>query len=254
MAVPNGKRGTINERDREILMALFFCRYLSTKQIHYLFFGSSGRARARLAELQKKEYIRSRSMYVIEPKSWHNRVSPQGVWHLTKAGFDSITESLGIEETYASKQLQPKEARHYVRAAEVYAAIKETLDDELDPYPEWEWHHEKRVLYTGEYANVPYQHKPDAHVVFRGHTFILERQTAESKVGPKKIYKKVEDHKRYVELKLRAPAEVLFAFDADGSHLVDTAIRAGEQHDIRVVAGDVAQIANYLYNSAVRLY
>ena len=116
---------------------------------------------------------------------------------------------------------------------ETYAAIKETLDDELDPYPEWEWHHEKRVLYTGEYANVPYQHKPDAHVVFRGHTFILERQTAESKVGPKKIYKKVEDHKRYVELKLRAPAEVLFAFDAHGSHLVDTAIRAGEQHDIR---------------------
>ena len=255
MAVPNGKRGAINDRDREILLALFFCRYLSTKQIHYMFFGSAGRARARLAELQKKkEYIKARSMYIVEPKNWDNRVSPQGVWHLTKAGFDSVAESLGIEETYTAKQLQPKEARHYVRAAEVYTAAKNILDEELDSYPEWEWRNEKRVLYHGEYANVPYQHKPDAHIVFRGHTFILERQTAESKIGPKKIYKKVEDHKRYVELKLRAPAEVLFAFDAEGSHLVDAAKRAGEQHGIRVVAGEVEHVVDYLYNSAVRLY
>lgn len=254
MAVPNGKRGTINDRDREILLALFFCRYLSTKQIHHLFFGSAGRARARLAELQKKEYIKARSMYIVEPKNWDDRVSPQGVWHLTKAGFDSVTESLRIEQTYAAKQLQPKEARHYVRAAEVYATVKNILDEELDPYPEWEWLHEKRVLYSGEYANVPYQHKPDAHIVFRGHTFILERQTAESKIGPKKLYKKVEDHKRYVELKLRAPAEVLFAFDPANLHLVDAAKRAGEQHGIRVFAGEVEQIADYLHNSAVRLY
>ena len=254
MALVTGRSGTITERDTEILMALFFCRYLSTGQLHRLFFGSAGRARARLADLQAKGYITGRSMYIVEPKDWDNRVSPQAVWHLTKAGFDSITESLGIEETYASKPLQPKEARHYVRAAEVYAAAKEALDDELDPYPEWEWRHEKRVLYTGEYANVPYQHKPDAHILFRGHTFILERQTAESKVGPKKIYKKIEDHKRYVELKLKAPAEVLFAFDTDGSHLVDAAVRAGEQYGIRVVAGGVGRVADYLHNSAVRLY
>ena len=254
MALATGRSGTITERDREILMDLFFCRYMSTKQLEYLFFPSASKARTRLAKLAKKGYITNRTMYILEPKDWHDRVSPQGVWHLTKAGFDSITESLGIEETYASKPLLPKEARHYVRAAEVYVAAKHILDEELDSYPEWEWLHEKRVLYSGEYANVPYQHKPDAHVVFRGHTFILERQTTESKIGPKKIYKKVEDHKRYVELKLRAPAEVLFAFDAEGSHLVDAAKRAGEQHGIRVVAGEVEQIAHYLYNSAVRLY
>ena len=254
MALATGRSGTITERDREILMDLFFCRYMSTKQLEYLFFPSASKARTRLAKLAKKGYITNRTMYILEPKNWHDRVSPQGVWHLTKAGFDSITESLGVEETYASKPLLPKEARHYVRAAEVYTAAKHILDEELDPYPEWEWLHEKRVLYSGEYANVPYQHKPDAHVVFRGHTFILERQTAESKIGPKKIYKKVEDHKRYVELKLRAPAEVLFAFDAEGSHLVDAAKRAGEQYGIRVVAGEVEQIADYLYNSAVRLY
>lgn len=254
MALATGRSGTITERDRGILMDLLFCRYLSTKQIQHLFFGSAGRTRARLAALQSKGYIRGRSMYIIEPKSWHDRVSPQGIWHLTKGGFDSITESLGLEETYASKPLQPKEARHYVRTAEVYVAAKEVLDDVLDPYPEWEWRHEKRVLYAGEYANVAYQHKPDAHIVFRGHTFILERQTAESKVGPKKIYERVEGHKLYTDLRLKAPAEILYAFDTDQSHLIEVAERAGKQHDIRVVAGDVARIADYLENSVARLY
>lgn len=254
MALATGRRGTITERDRGILMDLFFCRYLSTRQIQYLFFGSAGRTRARLAALQEKGYIKGRSMYIVEPTSWHHRVSPQSVWHLTKDGFDSITETLGVDEVYASKPLLPKEARHYVQTAEVYVAAKEALDEELEPYPEWEWRHEKRVIYAGEYANVPYQHKPDAHIIFRGHTFILERQTAQSKIGPKRIYAKVEDHKRYVELRLKTPAELLFAFDADGSPLVEVAERAGEQFGIRVVAGSVARIADYLYNSAVRLY
>lgn len=254
MALATGKSGTITERDREILMGLFLCRYMSTKQLAHLFFPSASKARTRLGKLVKKGYITNRTMYLIEPTSWDHRTSPQGIWHLTKGGFDSITESLGVEETYASKPLQPKEARHYVRTAEVYTAAKEALDDVLDPYPEWEWRNEKRVLYSGEYANVPYQHKPDAHIVFRGYTFILERQTAESKVGPKKIYERVEDHKRYVEFKLKAPAEILYAFDTDQSHLIEVAERAGEQHGIRVVAGDVARVADYLENNAVRLH
>jgi hypothetical protein len=110
-----------------------------------------------------------------------------------------------------------------------------------------------RVLYAGEYENVPYQHKPDAHVLFCGHVFIVERQTAESKVGPAKIYEKVEGHKRYVELRLHKPAEVLFAFDGDDSPMIDTARRAGEQYGIEVVGRDVTGIADYLYNAALRL-
>lgn len=255
MALVTGRGETITERDTEILMALFFCRYMSTKQIAYLFFGSNGRARARLAALKRKGYIDGYPMYVVKPTSWDKRVAPQGVWHLTKAGFDSITETLGVEETYASKPLQPKQARHYVRAAEVYTAAKDGLDAELlASYPEWEWRHEKKVLYAGEYANVPYQHKPDAHIIFRGHTYILERQTAESKIGPKKVYEKVEDHKRYMELRLKAPAEVLFAFDEGDTALVGEAERAGKQYGLRVVAGDVSRIADYLCNSAARLY
>jgi hypothetical protein len=253
MALKVGREGTITERDKEVFLALFFCRYMSTPQLTHLFFPSASKARSRLAQLLKKGYVTNRTMYVVEPTKWDERVSAQGVWHLTKPGFDSVTETLALDETFVPKPLLPKQARHYVRAAEIYAAVKHRLDDEFGPYPAWEWRHEKRVLYAGEYENVPYQHKPDAHVLFCDHVFIIERQTAESKVGPAKIYEKVGDHKRYVELRLRKPAEILFAFDRDDSPMIDAARRAGEQHGIEVIGRDVAGTADYLYNAALRL-
>lgn len=253
MMLKAGRAGTITERDREVLLSLFFCRYMSTPQLARMFFPSASKARSRLARLLKKGYVTNRTMYVVEPKKWDERVAAQGVWHLTKPGFDSVAETLGLEESFTPKQLLPKQARHYVRAAEIYAAVKHRLDGELGPYPSWEWRHEKRVLYAGEYENVPYQHKPDAHVMFCDHVFIIERQTAESKVGPTKIYEKVEGHKRYTELRLRRPTEVLFAFDRGDSPMIDAARRAGEQHGIEVIGRDVAGTADYLYNAALRL-
>ncbi len=250
MALKTGRGGTITRRDQKIFEALFFCRYLSTKQIAALFFGSAGRARARLSELYDKGYVTPRSMYVRDP-SWEVRAAPQSVWHLTREGFGSVVENLGLDEDYTPKQLLPERARHYVLANEVYVAARDGLDDELDPYPEWEWRHEKRALYEGEYENVGYVHNPDAHVVFRGHTFIVERQTAESKVGPKAIYKKVADHRLYANLRLGGSAEVLFA--CDDPNVARQAERAGEEYGIRVIGGDVARVADYLYTSAVRL-
>lgn len=253
MVLLTGRKGTTTPRDHDILKTLFFCRYLTSKQIARMFFGSESRARARLLDLEQKRYLDHRVFYIEQPTE-SAMSTKQSVWHLTKEGHGMLTETLGLDEAYANKQLDPENAHDYVLANEVYVAAKGDLDYELGPYPEWEWRHEKRVLYSGEYANVPYQHKPDAHIVFCGHTFILERQTEASKVGPKTIYKKVEDSKRYVELKLRAPAEILFAFDEDDSHLVDAAKRAGEQYGIRAVAGDVQRIADYLYSNAARLY
>ena len=254
MVIAAGRKGTTTNRDQRIFESLFFCRYLSTKQITHLFFGSGSRARTRLGELEEKGYITRHAMYVRAPKNWEDRGGLETIWYLTKPGFDSVATTHGFTETYASKRLLDERIAHYILTNEVYVAVKEVLDEVLEPYPEWEWRHETRVLYSGEYVNVPYQHKPDAHIVFRGHTFILERQTTESKVGPSKIYERVEEHKRYVELKLKTPAEVLYAFDTDQSHLIEVAERAGEQYGIRVVAGDVARIADYLENNAVRLY
>lgn len=250
MTLLAGRKGTITPRDQRILKTLFFCRYLTGGQIAVLFFTSTSRARARLSELGEKGYLSRRSMYVRDP-SWDDKAAKQTVWHLTKAGHEAVAETLGVEEPYASKQLLPDKAAHYVLTNEVYVAAKADLDAELGPYPEWEWRHEKRAAYAGEYGSVPYAHKPDAHVLFRDHVFILERQTAESKVGPKAIDKKVSDHKRYIDLRLDTPAEILFACDDPSA--ARQAERAGQRHSVRVIGGDVERIARYLYTSAVRL-
>lgn len=250
MTLLTGRKGTITPRDHRILETIFLCRYVTSGQIAALFFTSMSRARARLPELGNKGYLSRRSMYVRDP-SWDDKAAKQTVWHLTKAGHETVAETLGADEPFAAKQLLPERARHYVLTNEVYVAAKGDLDAELGPYPEWEWRHEKRAAYSGEYENVAYAHKPDAHILFRDQTFIVERQTAESKVGAKTIEKKIVDHKRYMKLRLKMPAEVLFA--CDDLSVAREAERAGRRHGVRVIGGDVKRIASYLYTSAVRL-
>lgn len=252
MAILTGRKGTITERDQRILEAVFVCRYLSTRQLALLFFNSTSRARTRLPELEKKGYLDKRSIYVVAPVKDHPGVR-ETVWHLTKAGFESVAETLGSEEAYTPKQLLPEKARHYVRTAEVYVAARPGLDRELGPHPAWEWRHEKRAADAYEYADTPYVHQPDAHVLFRDHMFIIERQTAESRLGPKGIYKKVAAHKRYVEVVLKKPEEVQVLFACDDPVVAEAAERAGREHRIYTVAGDVDTIGRHLYQSALRL-
>jgi hypothetical protein len=63
------------------LLSLFFCRYMSTPQLAGLFFPSASKARSRLAQLLKKGYVTNRTMYIVEPTKWEERVAAQGVWH-----------------------------------------------------------------------------------------------------------------------------------------------------------------------------
>jgi len=252
VAILTGRKGAITERDGRILEAVFVCRYLSTRQLARLFFGSTSRARTRLPELEKKGYLDKRSVYVVPPVKDHPGVR-ETVWHLTKAGFGSVAETLGSEEAYAPKQLLPEKARHYVRTNEVYVAARPALDRELGPHPQWEWRHEKRAADAYEYADVPYVHRPDAHVLFRGHAFIVERQTAESRLGPKGVYKKVAAHKRYAEVVLKRSGETQVLFACDDPGMAEVAERAGGEYGIYTVAGDVGRVAHHLYGSAVRL-
>lgn len=252
MAILTGRKGTITERDQRLLKAVFVCRYLSTRLVALLFFNSASRARTRLPELEKKGYLQKRSIYLVSPTRDHPGVR-ETVWHLTKAGFESVAETLGSEETFTPKQLLPEKARHYVRTTEVYVAARPGLDRELGPHPEWEWRHEKRAADAYEYADTPYVHQPDAHVLFRDHVFIIERQTAESRLGPKGIYKKVAAHRRYVEVVLKKPDETQVLFACDDPAVAATAERAGRENGIYTVAGDVDRIAHHLYQSALRL-
>ena len=252
MPILTGRKGTITERDQRLLEAVFVCRYLSTRQLARLFFNSTSRARTRLPELEKKGYLDKRSVYVVAPVSDHPGIR-ETVWHLTKGGFDSVAETLGYDETYTPKQLLPEKARHYVRTNEVYVAVKAALDGELGTHPEWEWRHEKRAANAYEYANAPYIHQPDAHVLLRGHVFMVERQTAESRLGPKGVYRKLEAHGRYARVVLKRIEETQVLFACDDAAMARVAERAGGEHGLYTVAGDVDRIAQHLYQSALRL-
>lgn len=252
MAILTGREGTITERDQRLLEAVFICRYLSTRLIALLFFNSTSRARTRLPELEKKGYLQKRSVYLVSPTRNHPGVR-ETVWHLTKAGFESVAETLGSEEAYTPKQLLPEKARHYVRTAEVYVAAKPGLDRELGSHPAWEWRHEKRAADAYEYADTPYVHQPDAHVLFRDHVFVVERQTAESRLGPKGVYRKVEAHGRYAKVVLKKPDETQVLFACDDPMVAEVAERAGREYRIYTVAGSVDRIAHHLYQSAIRL-
>ncbi len=252
MPILTGRKGTITERDQRLLEAAFLCRYLSTRQLARLFFNSTSRARTRLPELEKKGYLDKRSVYLVSPVRDHPGVR-ETVWHLTKGGFDSVAETLGYDETYTPKQLLPEKARHYVRTNEVYVASRPALDRELGPHPEWEWRHEKRAADAYEYADAPYVHQPDAHVLFRGNVFIVERQTAESRLSPKGVYKKIAAHKRYAEVVLKEPEDTQVLFACEDPAVAHVAERAGKERGVYVVAGDVGRIADHLYQSALRL-
>lgn len=252
MAILTGRKGTITGRDQRILEAVFVCRYLSTRQLARLFFNSTSRARTRLPELEKKGYLDKRSVYLVSPVKDHPGIR-ESVWHLTKGGFESVVETLGSEEPYTPKQLLPEKARHYVRTAEAYVAARPALDRELGPHPKWEWRHEKRAADAYEYADAPYVHQPDAHVLFRDHVFIIERQTAESRLTPKGVYKKVAAHKRYVEVVLKKSEETQILFACDDQTVARVAERAGREKGIYTFAGDVDRLAHHLYQSALRL-
>lgn len=240
------------ERDQRLLEAGFVCRYLSTRLIALLFFNPASRARTRLPELEKKGYLDKRSVYLVSPTRDHPGVR-ETVWHLTKAGFESVAETLGFEEATPRSSSSPEKARHYVRTAEVYAAARPALDRELGSHPAWEWRYEKRAADAYEYADAPYVHQPDAHVLFRDHVFIVERQTGEAKLGPKGVYRKIEVHGRYARVVLKKPEETQVLFACDDPMVAEVAERAGSEHRTYTVSGSVDRIANHLYRSALRL-
>jgi len=249
-----GRRATITPRDDAIMRALFFCRYLSTAQLAAHFFNSKSAARRRLAELATadKGYIEPRNLYATMP-TWDRRGKCENVWHLTKKGFETVAESLGLDERYVPKQLGQEGAVHHVKTAEVYVAAKADLDEILGPYPAWSWEHEKRAQDSYRYSGRLMGHQPDAHVRFAGYLFVIERQTRESRVGPKAMDDKISSHATYARVRLDEQDKVDVLFACDDKRVAELAERAGKRYGVDVIAGSVEDVAYYLYQRALRL-
>ncbi len=251
--VVGGRRDTVTFRDDLILVALYFCRYLSTTLISQMFFNSKSAARRRLAQLTQKGYIEARNLFFAMPER-KNFGKCENVWHLKKKGFDTATESLGLrEEGYVSKQLGHVGALHHVQTAEVYVAARATLDENVGPYPAWEWRSERKAYDDFERANEVMFHQPDAHILFHGHTFVIERQTRESRINWRKVDGKVEGHAIWSRLRFDDPEKVEILFACEDARVAEAAMRAGKRYGVEVYAGTVEEIAEYLYESTQRL-
>lgn len=257
MAIKTGRAGTITPRDGQILQALFFCRYLTTNQIALMFFNSAGRARTRLYQLADKRYIVGRILWTSVPTK-DNPGKQECVWHLTKEAFDMYAHSLGLDSgpgayKYAHKQLNEKGTRHHVRTNEVYVVARADLEENVGDYPDWTWFHEKKAHDDYQSRGDEHKHQPDAHVCFFDHTFIIERQTKESKVKPKDIDDKVSGHALWAQKRTDHPDKVEVVFACDEERVAEAALAAGKRYGIYVVAGSVEAAADYLYQSALRL-
>lgn len=247
----------ITQRDEEILMALFFCRYLTTNQIAALFFNSSGAAGRRLWQLDGKGYVTRNVIHTTAP----TKTDPgkrEAVWYLQKEAFEMVAHSLDLDEgpgayKYVPKPLGPTGARHHVKTNEVYVAGRADLEDSIGEHPHWIWLHEKKAHDAYQSQGVEHKHQPDAHVSFFGHTFIIERQTRESKVKPKDIDDKVREHALWANKRTDHPDRVEVVFACDEERVAEVAREAGKRYEIYVAAGSVEAAANYLYQSALRL-
>ena len=257
MAIKTGREGMSTPRDGRIMLALFFCRYLTTNQIALMFFDKNATARRRLWQLKNKGYIVSRIITTVKPTD-EAQGKTEAVWHLSKEAFEMYAYSLGLDEgpgayKYVPKQLDDKGTRHHVRTNELYVAAKADLEEYIGDYPDWAWIHEKKAHDAYDYQGRRHKHQPDAHVCFFGHTFIIERQTKESKVKPKDIDDKVRDHALWAQKRTDHPDKVEVIFATEDERIAEVALAAGKRYSIYVVAGTVDVAADYLYQCALRL-
>ena len=257
MAIKTGREGMSTHRDGRIMQALFFCRYLTTNQIALMFFDNNATARRRLWQLKNKGYIVSRSINTVAP-TLENAGKKESVWHLSKEAFEMYAYSLGYDEgpgayKYVPKQLDDKGTRHHIKTNDLYVAAKADLEEYIGDYPDWVWIHEKKAHDAYDYQGRRHKHQPDAHVCFFGHTFIIERQTRESKVKPKDIDDKVRDHALWANKRTDHPDKVEVIFATEDERIAELALEAGKRYSIYVVAGTVDVTADYLYQCALRL-
>ncbi|MDP9477377.1 MAG: hypothetical protein M3R38_17125 [Actinomycetota bacterium] len=259
MPLLTGKKGTIGERDEDVLRDLYFAERIATKDLTKMHFPSAAKTKGRMAQLKEKGYV------VADFSRGH------ALWKLTNDGFafakDMLGSPYGEHERYPDRRLSPRRDLHHIDTVDIFARLKtkdekrrgvrepsgprvRNLDDVLGPYPNWEWRSERRARRALKDANDDTVYQPDAEVHFGGAVFVIERETERSRCTYEEMLKKLGHHKLYIEHVLRKPAEteILYACDVDRDMIY--AERACEKLDLVLFAGSPYQVAEYLLENA----
>lgn len=258
MTASDGRAGMLTPRDYDIFTDLFFCRYLTLRQLavlHFLFIGDRRRNHPVKAaktclynRLKKKGRLTNRVLSCRDGTRLN-------VFHLTKDTFEEMAETLGFEERWNNKQLGVGRMQHFVETNDLYVEVKRHLDDYLGEYPAWVWKNEKRSLFIPYQAPSDYEYRPDAEISFGREgsaptrTFVVERQTSRSRKGPEEIYDRVRDRARHIET-LPRPENAFVLFCCDEKRDGEMAARAARQHGINLQWGDPTEMAGFLARMA----
>ena len=259
MTLLTGKKGTIGERDEEVLCDLYFAERLTTADLTKMHFPRESKTKDRMAKLKTKGYVVA------------DFCGGQALWRLTADGFafaaDSLDHPYGEHERYPDRRLSPKRDAHHIDTVDIFARLKtkdekrrgvreprdvpvQNLDDVLGPYPNWEWRSERRARRALRDANEDTVYQPDAEVHFGGEVFIIERETERSRGTYEEMLRKLRHHKLYIEHVLKKPAETEILYACDTERDMTYAERVGRKLDLVVVPGSPYQIAEYLLENA----
>lgn len=241
MALLSGRAGMTTDRDEEIFTDLYLTGCLTTTQIEQMHFASHRRAGNRLRELTAKGYLYYTFFDVGE-----------SLWFLTRDAFKREAEHDGAEE---GRPFTPPKDRmpHQVKVNEVYVRVARILTSMFGPQTGWQWLNEGRARVGYERAGRDRAYCPDAEVRFRGHTYIIERQTEAARASREVILSRMADYADYIENVTQAKntTEVLWACDTERD--VRYAEEGGEKYGLTTYAGDVPRIARYIEGQAHRL-
>ncbi len=259
MTLLTGKKGTIGERDEEVLSDLYFAERLTTKDLTRMHFPRESKTKDRMAKLKKKGYVVA------------DFCGGQALWKLTADGFAFVADSLGRpygeHERYPDRRLSPKRDLHHVDTVDIFARLKtkdekrrgvtepsgprvQNLDDVLGPYPNWEWRSERRARRALKDSNDDTVYQPDAEIHFGGAVFVIERETERSRGTYDEMLSKLRHHKLYIEHVSRKPAETEILYACDTDRDMTYAQRAGEKLDLVVFAGPPFMVAEYVLEQA----
>jgi hypothetical protein len=239
VTLKTGRAGWTTSRDDAIFEDLYFCRFLSTQQIAALRFSSFQSARVRLYSLMRKGQIVNQ---IHRP----NLV----LWRLTREGFERQGASLDREREPTPDFFSGPKVDHYLETNDLYCELAPRLERTLGRYPDWEWRNEGRSFRRYELGGGRYAHQPDAEIHLPDALYFFERQSRRARYGPNTIREKVASHKTYTERVLRPEVlvEVLFACDLERERR--SAVEAGDELGVDVVASSVRGIAAYLEGAA----
>lgn len=239
MVLKTGREGWITPRDKEVLDDLYFCRFLSTRQIADLRFPSFESARVRLYALMRKGQIVNQ---IHRP----NLV----LWRLSKAGFERQRVSLDREKESVPDFLSGLKVDHYLETNDLYVELFPRLERVLGSYPVWEWRNEGRSHRRYEISGARRVHQPDAEIHLPESLYFFEWQTRRAKYTRETIRDKIAAHKTYAERVLRpeVPIEILFACDLERER--HATVEVGRELGAAIVASSVTGIATYLEDAA----